>query len=373
MHQDKILKDKNGRKVTVLKSIWVFKLKRLPDGSPDRYKARFCVRGDLQKEGIDFFDMYAPVEKWSTICMLLIETLSRNWTTRQVNFTNAFAQGTLSKIVYVDPPKGFEGKDGQNKVLRLIKSLYGLRQSAKTFFEKLRDVLLERGFKQSDHDPCLFMKKNLMCGVYVDDAIFSGPDSNMIEDEIRGLGIHDNKKRHSFKLKCTGEINDFLGIRIEKLGKNKFNLTQTGLIHKILSNSNMKSCKPVFTPAVTTPLGQDLDGKAFSEEWEYASIVGMLMYLGQNTRPDIAFAVHQCAKFMHNPKHSHAVGVKRIIRYLQGTKDKGMILCPNDSLEANCYVDADFAGLWGVEYDQDPICVKSRSGYLITYKNCPLH
>ena len=170
------------------------------------------------------------------------------------------------------------------------------------------------------------MKKNLMCVVYVDDAIFSGPDANVIEDKIRGLGIHDNKKRHSFELKCSGEINDFLGIRIEKLGMNKFNLTQTGLIDKILSNSNMKSCKPVSTPAVTTPLGQDLDGKAFSEEWEYASIVGMLMYLGQNTRPDIAFAVHQCARFTHNPKHSHAVGVKRIIRYLQGTKDKGMVL-----------------------------------------------
>ena len=67
-----------------------------------------------------------------------------------------------------------------------------------------------------------------MCVVYVDDAIFSGPDGNMIEDEIRGLGIHGNEKRHSFKFKCTGEINDFLGIRIEKLGSNKFNLTQTG-------------------------------------------------------------------------------------------------------------------------------------------------
>ena len=112
VHRDKILKDEKGRKYSVLKSIWVFKLKRLPDGSPDRYKARFCMRRDLQREGIDFFDTYAPLLKWSTICMLLIETLSRNWTTCQVDFTNAFAQGTLSKIVYIDPPKGFERKDG---------------------------------------------------------------------------------------------------------------------------------------------------------------------------------------------------------------------------------------------------------------------
>ena len=305
--------------------------------------------------------------------MLLIETLSRNWTTRQVDFTNAFAQGELSEIVYIDPPRGFEGQDGQDKILRLLKSLYGLKQLAKTIFEKLKDGLIERGFKQSDHDPCLFMKKDLMCVIYVDDMIMSGPDPNVIENEIKNLGIHDNEKRHSFELKSAGEVNDFLGIRIEKLGEHKFNLTQPGLINKVLSSSCMESSKPVSTPAVTSALGQDIDGKSFSEKCDYASIVGMLMYLGQNTRPDIAFAVHQCARFTHSPKHSHAVAVKRIIRYLQGTKDKGMILHPDDSFKADCYVDADFAGLWGVEHDQDPICVKSRTGYLVTYKNCPLH
>lgn len=135
----------------------------------------------------------------------------------------------------------------------------------------------------------------------------------------------------------------------------------------------MESSKPVSTPAVTTPLVQDTDGKSFSEKWDYASIVGMLMYLGHNTCPDIAFVVHQCARLTHSPKHAHAVGVKRIIRYLQETKDKGVILHPDDSLKADCYVDVDFAGLWGVDHDQDPVCVKSRTGFLVTYKNYSLH
>ena len=87
-----------------------------------------------------------------------------------------------------------------------------------------------------------------------------------------------------------------------------------------MSQSKMESCKVVSTSAITTPLGQDKDGKSFSEDCEYASIVGMLMYLAKNTRPDIAFAVHQCARFTHNPKHSHSVGIKRIIMYLQGTQ-----------------------------------------------------
>ena len=114
INREDIPRDKNGKKYNILKSICAFKLKRLPDGSPDRYKARFCARGDMQKEGIDYFDTYAPVVKWSTIRMLLIETLSRNWVTRQVDFTNAFAQGTLSEIVYIESPKGFEGKDRMN-------------------------------------------------------------------------------------------------------------------------------------------------------------------------------------------------------------------------------------------------------------------
>ena len=316
--------DSNGKKYKVLKSIWAFKLKRFPDGSPQKFKARFCARGDLQQEGIDFFDTYAPVVKWSTIRMLLIETLSRNWVTRQVDFTNAFAQGELSEIVFLEPPKAFEGSDGLDKVLKLHKSLYGLRQAAKTFFEKLKDGLEERGFRQSSHDPCLFMKKDMMCVVYVDDTIFSGPNADEIEAEIKSIGICDTEQRHAFELRNEGEVNDFLGIRISKTGPKSYYLTQPGLIKKVLAHAAMENCKPVSTPAVSTALGRDEHGKEFSESWDYASIIGMLMYLSQNTRPDIAFAVHQCARFTHNPKNSHAVGVKHILRYLKGTQDKGM-------------------------------------------------
>ena len=96
------------------------------------------------------------------------------------------------------------------------------------------------------------------------------------------------------------------------------------------------------------------------------------MYLATNSRPDIAFSVNQCARFTHNPKHSHAQGVKRILRYLKGTQYKGMSLIPSSELKVDCYVDADFAGLWSVENDQDPVCVKSRTGFLIMFMGCPV-
>jgi Reverse transcriptase (RNA-dependent DNA polymerase) len=120
---DAILCPKDHR---VLKSTWVFKLKRLPNGTPYWYKACFCVHGDLQIEGVDFFETYAPVVQWSTIRMLLASILTEAWTTRQVDYTNAFAQAEIKEEIYVEYPKLFESAVGEDQVLKLNKSLYGL-------------------------------------------------------------------------------------------------------------------------------------------------------------------------------------------------------------------------------------------------------
>jgi hypothetical protein len=122
----------------------------------------------------------------------------------------------------------------------------------------------------------------------------------------------------------------------------------------------------------SNPLGSDLNGETFKEDWEYASVVGMLMFLANNTRPDISFATHQVARFTHNPKSSHGTAVKRIVRYLKGTPQQGIIMSPTNDFSINCYVDADFAGLYGYEDDQDPVSVRSRTGYVLFIANCPL-
>jgi hypothetical protein len=356
----------------ILKGTWAFKLKRLPDGTPLKYKARYCCRGDMQTEGVDYFDTYAPVVQWSTVRLLLTLALKHGWATRQVDYTNAFAQADIQEEVYIEPPRGFSGQDGLDKVLRLNKSLYGLKQAPKTFFDKLRAGLLERGFIPSNIDPCLFMKGNMICVVYVDDTILCGPDSSALEAEIQGLGVNNLEQRHAFQLRDEGEVGDFLGIRIHKREQGKFNLTQTGLIEKVIAATGMQDCNPLPTPTSKEALGSDRNGDPFNEKWKYSTIVGMLLYLSSNTRPDITFAVHQCARYSHNPKQSHAKAIKRIIRYLQGTKDKGMVFSPSTNFTVDCFVDADFAGLWGTEYDQDPVSVKSRTGYILTFMGCPL-
>ena len=121
---------------------------------------------------------------------------------------------------------------------------------------------MEHGFKQSYHDPCLFMKKNMICVAYVGDTII-GNDGDAIESEIHGLGVSKDEQHHKFELRDKGEVGDFLGIMIEKEGHVKFHLTQISLIDKVLQVSGIGNCNKDKTPVSTTHLGIDKDGERF--------------------------------------------------------------------------------------------------------------
>ena len=203
-------------------------------------------------------------------------------------YTNAFAQAALKEEVYIESPKWFQRGDGKD-VLKLNNSLYGLKQAPKTFYEKLRDGLLERGFTQSIIDPCLFLKKDMICLIYVDDTIITGPDPNAVDELIKSLGVADEEQVHTFQLKDEGQVGAFLGIQIERNNDDSFYLTQTGLINKVLTSSGMEYNKAtVKNPASTIPLGLDIEGYPFDKSWKYSIIIGMLLYLSQNSCPDIA-------------------------------------------------------------------------------------
>ena len=119
-------------------------------------------------------------------------------------------------------------------------------------------------------------------------------------------------------------------------------------------------------------LGKDENGPPRKEHWSYPSIIGMMLYLTSNSRPDIAFAVNQCARFNSCPRLCHEKAVKRIGRYLKATRDRGLILKPNDDMNISMYADADFAGLWNIEHPDDPVSVRSRTGYIITLCGLPV-
>ena len=177
---------------TILPGTWAFKLKRLPDGLPLKYKAIYRVRGDKQIVGVEYFETYAPVVQWSIIRLVLTMVLANGWVTRQVDYTNAFTKAKLKEKVYIEAPKEFQRKDERDLVLKLLKSLYGLKQAPKYFFDKLSSGLIERGFKQSEFNKCLFINKDMIGVVYVDDKIIARPKFKAIEDFIPSLGISDD-------------------------------------------------------------------------------------------------------------------------------------------------------------------------------------
>ena len=97
-------------------------------------------------------------------------------------------------------------------------------------------------------------------------------------------------------------------------------------------------------PAVNPQLSKDLEGANQTSTWEYQSIIGILNYISGSSRPDIAYTTHSSARFSANPKDSHDNGVKRIIKYLKGTKENGLIMYPKNGKGLKCFFDADFAG-----------------------------
>ena len=178
--------------------------------------------------------------------------------------------------------------------------------------------------------------------LYVDDCGIASSDMSEINAFI------DRLKAKGFELTNECDFSTYLGIKFHRNPKNNtITMTQPGLIKKVVEATGMTLCSPNKTPTSQTALGSDPEGPPIKENWKYSSVVGMLLYLSTNTRPDIAFAVSQVAWFTSNPKQSHASAVKMIIRYLSATSDQGLSFTPTTVFKVDCFVDADFAGLHG--------------------------
>ena len=137
-----------------------------------------------------------------------------------------FPQANIDTDLFVEPPALFGSRSGDDKILKLKKSLYGLKQSPHTFYQHLSKSLQNRGWTVSAIDPCLFMKNNMMCVIYVDNTIFAGTNQAMIDGEVRQLGIKQSNEEQPLEFKEEGELSAFLGIKIEQKGLEEYYLSQ---------------------------------------------------------------------------------------------------------------------------------------------------
>ena len=367
--------------MNVLPGTWAFRIKRFPDGVVKKLKARFCARGDRQIEGVDYFDTFAPVVSWTTVRLMLILSVILDLRTQQADYTAAFVHAPIDKDpnydsltpeqqkrqgVFVEMPRGFSQP---GKVFRLNKSLYGLKQSPRNFFQHLKSKLESIGFQTAtDIDSCLFISDKVICLCYVDDTLLFSPKQEWIDEVIEQL------KQTDLTVEIEDDVAGFLGVQIKRDDEaGTVTLTQTGLIDRVIEALNLDGLPPQDTPADEV-LTLDKDGDPPNGTFNYASVIGMMWYLYGHSRPDLGFALSQAARFSHAPKRSHELALIRIGQYLLGTRDKGLILTPNKSelLKVDCYVDADFCGLYEREDHTDPTSVKSRTGYVICIAGCPV-
>ena len=362
----------------VLPAVWAMRRKRRQStGEVYKWKARLNIHGGRQEYGVNFWETYAPVIAWTTIRQFLVLSLLNGWETRQVDFVLAYPQADIECPMYMDIPQGYDCKGSRkDHCLELKKNLYGQKQAGRVWNEYLHEGLLARGFKQSEVDMCLYYRGRVAMLIYTDDGIFCAPTQGDIDEVMAILQAPAGKRNEyrAFKMTDEGDISDYLGVKVERLANGCIKLSQPQLIQSIIKDMGFNErtgSKP--TPAASNvKLSRDLHGRSIDEEWHYRSIIGKLNFVEKSTRPEIAYAVHQCARFSSDPKESHANAIKRIVKYLIGTIDKGIILNPRDH-SFDCWVDADFVGNWDrVNADVDPSTAKSRTGYIITYAGCPI-
>uniref|UniRef100_A0A2N9GRF5 CCHC-type domain-containing protein n=2 Tax=Fagus sylvatica TaxID=28930 RepID=A0A2N9GRF5_FAGSY len=298
---------------------WVFRRKYRTDGTIQTFKARLVAKGFRQREGIDYFDTYAPVARITSIRVLIALASIYKLVVHQMDVKTAFLNGDLDEEVYMDQPEGFVLPGNEKKVYKLVKSLYGLKQAPKQWHEKFDTVILANGFKHNGADKCVYSKFTSEYGVivclYVDDMLIFG--TNM-------LGVCETKKYLAsvFKMKDLNEADTILGIKVKRHSEG-YALCQNHYIEKVLLKYKHLNVKEVNTPFDSNYKLVENTGRAIAQ-LEFASAIGSMMYAMHCTRPDIAFAVNRLSRYTSNPSAEHWKAIARVLGYLKKTKDLGL-------------------------------------------------
>ena len=343
----------------LVKCKWIFRIKYNSDGSIDRYKARLVAKGFQQRPGIDYSETFSPVVRPATIRTLLTLAVTNGWHLRQLDINNAFLQGTLTDEVYMAQPPGYLDKGSPNHVCRLKKAIYGLKQAPRAWYTELTNFLLGLGFKRAVSDTSLFILSSnpypIYLIVYVDDIILTGPHAATIDTFIHTLA-------NRFALKDLGTLSYFLGVEVVPTATGLF-LSQRKYILDLLDRMGMSDAKAAPTPMVVTQTLSSHSGTPLEVPKDYRAAVGTLQYLTL-TRPDVAFTVNRLSQFMARPTTDHWSALKRLLRYLCGTLDKGLTIARNSPLRLHAFSDADWAG------DKDDYV--STMGHIVFLGTTPL-
>ena len=351
----------------ILPSGIILKLKRDENGQPKRFKARLVARGNLQDSFTYDIELYAPVACIESVRTLLAVAIAKGWVTHHLDIKGAFLYASLADTdeIYVRLPVIPGTSERSGKVVKLLKSLYGLRQAPKLWYGHLASALQRMGFKRSRTTDCLFSRvkktETVHLLVYVDDLLMVGTETavSRVKQELA----------RRFTTSDLGECTHFLGIKVERRTNGLF-LSQKAYAERIVEKAGMEDAKVANTPLpLSHPLYEERTGtsdaeREFMRRAPYRQLLGSLLFLATRTRPDIATAVSMLAKFQSDPSIKHWKTLKTLIRYVKGTTGTGILLPGGAGVALTAWSDADWA--------RDQSRRRSRSGYLLTVNGGPV-
>ncbi|XP_022558682.2 uncharacterized protein LOC111206341 [Brassica napus] len=336
---------------------WVFKIKRNSDGSISKHKSRLVAKGYIQRHGIDYEEVFAPVARIETVRFIIGLAASNDWEVHHLDVKTAFLHGDLKEVVYVSQPEGFVIEGSESKVYKLNKALYGLKQAPRAWNEKLNKVLGELDFVKCSKEPSLYRKRKnhglLLVAVYVDDLLITGSKTEMINEFKAGMS-------RKFDMSDLGLLTYYLGIEVFQFNGGIM-LKQEGYAKKILEETKMADCNAVQSPMDAGLKLSKAQEERNIDEKEYRRIIGCLRYL-LHTRPDMSYSVGVLSRYMHEPKESHQAALKQVLRYLKGTFSYGLTFMKTRHSELVGYSDSSH----NVDIDDG----RSTTGHLFYLNEC---
>lgn len=336
-----------GRKI--LSNRWVFKKKA--DGT---FKARLVARG-FEQGDLDFSEIFSPVVSDSTLKIIFALAADKSKSLISFDVASAFLYGDLREPVFMSVPEGYKETE---KVCMLSKALYGLKQAPQRWNVKFTDKLKKRGLEALDTEKCIFVNadRSIILAIHVDDSLVLGNNLETMRKLLDDL----NK---DFKITIVLELKSFLGLDIEKIG-DCITIKQTKYVETLLENFNMERSKVCSLPMLPNEITEGSEQTGTSVTFPYRKCVGSLLWLANKTRPDICFAVNYASRYLDRPTNAHVALVKRVLKYVNGTRELGIKFVKSGKLQLDAFCDADFAG--------DPETRKSTSGYIIFLNNGPI-
>lgn len=339
-------------------SKWTFKIKKDASGKIQRYKARLVAQGFSQKFGTDYDEVFAPVAKQVTFKILLAVASAKRMKVKHLDVKTAFLYGTLEEPIYMKQPQGFVAEGQEEKVCLLRRSIYGLKQAGRIWNQLFNKVLIDAKYVQSTNDPCFF---TLVIGenvcyvlVHVDDIIAASGDDDMLVNLEKIL-------KSKFEVNNLGDVRSYLGMEIQRNEHGWFGVNQTAYIRKVVNDTGLADAKPSNVPMDVSYRKQIATGDILVSNEQYRSLIGSLLYVSVNTRPDIAASVGILSQKVERPTQEDWNELKRVVKYLKGTANLSLVIGNgNQNEDLIGYADADWA--------EDRMDRKSVSGHVFKFK-----